>query len=311
MPQSGAQMCSQDVSERMLGTFRSTENMFSVEERSDIGGGGFVALLHEIGRKTCRKRDKQGGNRLGLFTRKKKDNAPENRPVPRHIAVIMDGNGRWAKKRGLPRQAGHAAGARVFRTITKECEKRGVQYLTVYAFSTENWKRPAEEVDAIMNLLRDYLKESLKDFKKENIRTRFIGDFAPLAPDIRALMAEAEESTKHKTGMTLNIAINYGGRHEIVQAVQRIAREVQQGTLSPDDIDEQQLAHHMYTDGQPDPDLILRPSGEYRLSNFLIWQSAYAEYVFMDDILWPDFSAKDLDRAIAEFSRRNRRFGGV
>ena len=124
-------------------------------------------------------------------------------------------------------------------------------------------------------------------------------------------MAEAEESTKHKTGMTLNIAINYGGRHEIVQAVQRIAREVQQGTLSPDDIDEQQLAHHMYTDGQPDPDLILRPSGEYRLSNFLIWQSAYAEYVFMDDILWPDFSAKDLDRAIAEFSRRNRRFGGV
>ena len=246
---------------------------------------------------------------MPFFRKKQQQEIPVQIPV--HIGIIMDGNGRWAKKRGLPRQAGHAAGARVFRTITKECEKRGVQYLTVYAFSTENWKRPAEEVDAIMNLLRDYLKESLKDFKKENIRTRFIGDFAPLAPDIRALMAEAEESTKHKTGMTLNIAINYGGRHVIVQAVQRIAREVQQGTLSPDDIDEQQLAHHMYTDGQPDPDLILRPSGEYRLSNFLIWQSAYAEYVFMDDILWPDFSAKDLDRAIAEFSRRNRRFGGV
>ena len=244
------------------------------------------------------------------FFRKKQ---PESEPlhVPVHIGIIMDGNGRWAKKRGLPRQAGHAAGARVFRTITKECEKRGVRYLTVYAFSTENWKRPAEEVDAIMNLLRDYLKESLKDFKKENIRTRFIGDFAPLAPDIRALMDEAEESTRHKTGMTLNIAINYGGRHEIVQAARRLAQDVQTGTLSPDDIDEEQLARRLYTDGQPDPDLILRPSGEYRLSNFMIWQSAYAEYVFMDDILWPDFSAADLDRAIAAFSRRDRRFGGV
>lgn len=244
---------------------------------------------------------------------RKKQLRPEQEPlhIPVHIGIIMDGNGRWAKKRGLPRQAGHAAGARVFRTITKECEKRGVRYLTVYAFSTENWKRPVEEVDAIMNLLRDYLKESLRDFKKENIRTRFIGDFAPLAPDIRALMDEAEDSTKDKTGMTLNIAINYGGRHELVQAARSLAQEVQAGTLSPDEIDEEQLARHLYTDGQPDPDLILRPSGEYRLSNFLIWQSAYAEYVFMDDILWPDFSAKDLDRAIAEFSRRSRRFGGV
>ena len=235
----------------------------------------------------------------------------EAEKMPRHVAVIMDGNGRWAEQHKVSRLQGHNRGMLTMKEIIKKADVMGIRHLTVYAFSTENWKRPAEEVDAIMNLLRDYLKESLKDFKKENIRTRFIGDFAPLAPDIRALMAEAEESTKHKTGMTLNIAINYGGRHEIVQAVQRIAREVQQGTLSPDDIDEQQLAHHMYTDGQPDPDLILRPSGEYRLSNFLIWQSAYAEYVFMDDILWPDFSAKDLDRAIAEFSRRNRRFGGV
>lgn len=238
---------------------------------------------------------------------------PEDIPavIPEHIGIIMDGNGRWAKKRGLPRQAGHAAGARVFRTITKECEKRGVRYLTVYAFSTENWKRPQEEVDAIMDLLRDYLKESLKDFKKENIRTRFIGDFEPLAADIRALMAEAEDSTRDKTGMTLNIAINYGGRHEIAQAVRRIAEEVQAGTLSPGEIDEDHLNRRLYTAGQPDPDLILRPSGEYRLSNFLIWQSAYAEYVFMEDILWPDFTADDLDRAIAEYSRRHRRFGGV
>lgn len=242
---------------------------------------------------------------------RKQQPEPENLHIPVHIGIIMDGNGRWAKKRGLPRQAGHAAGARVFRTITKECEKRGIRYLTVYAFSTENWKRPAEEVDAIMNLLRDYLKESLKDFKKENIRTRFIGDFEPLAPDIRALMDEAEESTKHKTGMTLNIAINYGGRHEIVQAARRLAQDVQAGLLSPEEIDEEQFTHRLYTADQPDPDLILRPSGEYRLSNFLIWQAAYAEYVFMDDILWPDFSAADLDRAIAAFSRRNRRFGGV
>lgn len=246
---------------------------------------------------------------MGFFFKKKTEEEPVQ--IPRHIGIIMDGNGRWAKKRGLPRQAGHAAGARVFRTITKECEKRGVECLTVYAFSTENWKRPKEEVDAIMNLLRDYLKESLKDFKKENIRTRFIGDFAPLAQDIRDLMAEAEESTAHKTGMTLNIAINYGGRLELVQAARQLAQDVQEGRLSPDKIDEAAINERLYTAGQPDPDLILRPSGEYRLSNFLIWQSAYAEYVFMDDILWPDFSAADLDRAIAEYSRRHRRFGGV
>ena len=245
------------------------------------------------------------------FFQKKRPSIQESVHIPTHIGIIMDGNGRWAKKRKLPRQAGHAAGARVFRTITKECEKRGVRYLTVYAFSTENWKRPAAEVDAIMNLLQDYLKESLKDFKKENIRTRFIGDFEPLAADIRELMAEAEESTRHKTGMTLNIAINYGGRHEIVDAARRLAQDVKTGALAPEDIDEKQFARRLYTAGQPDPDLILRPSGEYRLSNFLVWQSAYAEFVFMDDILWPDFTAADLDRAIAEYSRRDRRFGGV
>ncbi len=248
---------------------------------------------------------------MRFFRRNRPEQEPAPVHIPVHIGIIMDGNGRWAKKRGLPRQAGHAAGARVFRTITKECEKRGIRYLTVYAFSTENWKRPAEEVDGIMNLLRDYLKESLRDFKKENIRTRFIGDFEPLAPDIRALMEEAEQSTRDKTGMTLNIAINYGGRHEIAQAARRLAQDVRAGVLKVEDIDEEQLASRLYTCGQPDPDLILRPSGEYRLSNFLIWQSAYAEYVFMDDILWPDFSAADLDRAIAEFSRRQRRFGGV
>ncbi|MGI6264551.1 MAG: isoprenyl transferase [Acutalibacteraceae bacterium] len=247
---------------------------------------------------------------MRLFKKKPAD-PPVEIHVPAHIGIIMDGNGRWAKKRGLPRQAGHAAGARVFRTITKECEKRGVQVLTVYAFSTENWRRPAEEVNAIMDLLRDYLKESLRDFKKENIRTRFIGDLAPLAEDIRALIDEAEASTAHKTGMVLNIAINYGGRQEITQAARRLAEDVKAGALSPEEVTEDALSSRLYTAGLPDPDLILRPSGEYRSSNFLIWQSAYAEYVFMDDILWPDFKAADLDRAIAEYSRRQRRFGGV
>ena len=231
--------------------------------------------------------------------------------LPTHIAIIMDGNGRWAKKRGLPRYAGHVTGAKVFRTITKHCERRGIRYLTVYAFSTENWKRPPEEVDAIMNLLRQYLKESLADFKSENIRTRFLGDRAPLAPDICELMAEAEESTAHKTGMCLNIALNYGGRHELTQAMQQMAREVQAGMLSPEDIDEDTVSAHLYTAGQPDPDLILRPSGEHRLSNYLIWQAAYAEYVFMDKILWPDFTPRDLDAALLEYAHRNRRFGGI
>lgn len=230
--------------------------------------------------------------------------------LPRHIGIIMDGNGRWAKKRNLPRQAGHAYGAKVFRTIVKHCEKRGIGYLTVYAFSTENWARPQEEVDAIMNLLRDYLKESLRDFKKENIRTRFICDRGPLAPDIQELMEEAEASTAHKDGMTLNIAVNYGGRHELVHAMRRMASEAAQGRLNPDEITEDRVSDYLYTAGQPDPDLILRPSGEYRLSNFMIWQSAYAEYVFQD-VLWPDYTTEALDAALKEYAKRNRRFGGI
>ncbi len=241
-----------------------------------------------------------------------KKNAPvPDMTVPTHIGIIMDGNGRWAKKRGMPRQMGHVTGAKVFRKIAKYCEKRGVRYLTVYAFSTENWKRPQEEVDAIMNLLREYLRESLSDFQHENIRTRFIGDRSMLAKDIVALMEEAETVTADKTGMTLNIALNYGGRAEVVQAVKRLVQDVQTGEKTVDELDEQALSDAMYTAGQPDPDLILRPSGEYRTSNFLLWQSAYSEYVFMDDILWPDFTEQDLDRAIEIYAHRNRRFGGT
>ncbi|MBQ9964080.1 MAG: isoprenyl transferase [Clostridia bacterium] len=248
---------------------------------------------------------------MALFSSKKSAaRLTEPQLVPEHIGIIMDGNGRWAKKRGLPRQAGHVTGAKVFRTIAKHCEKRGIKVATFYTFSTENWKRPQEEVDAIMNLLREYLKESLADFKKENIRTRFIGDRSMLAPDIQELMAEAEEATAQKDGMILNIAINYGGQAEIATAVRAIAQDVKDGALDPDAIDETCIEQRLYTAGQPPVDLILRPSGEYRLSNFLIWQCAYAEYVF-DEILWPDFTTADLDRALDVYAGRHRRFGGV
>lgn len=309
VPQSGAQMCSQDVSERMLGTFRSTENVFSVEERSDIGGGGFVALLHEIGRKTCRKRDKQGGNRLGLFTRKKKENAPENRPVPRHIAVIMDGNGRWAKSRGLPRTAGHKKGAQVFQDIADYCDELGVESVYFYAFSTENWKRPAEEVGAIMRLFGEYLIKGF-DYENRNVRICFMGDRTVLEPKLQELMNKLERDSACKTGLTINIAINYGGRPEIVRAAQSLAAKAAAGELKPEDITEEALSAQMYTAGQKDPDFILRPSGEKRLSNFMLWQAAYSELVEMD-VLWPDFTRDDLDAAIMEFNRRSRRFGGL
>ena len=244
-----------------------------------------------------------------MFLRKKKT-VEVPRKVPVNLGIIMDGNGRWAKKRGLPRTAGHVTGAKVFRNITKYCDKCGVRYLTVYAFSTENWRRPQEEVDAIMNLLRQYLKESITDFLQENIVVRFIGNRDELAEDIRKLIQEAEEITEHKTGMTLNIALNYGGQQEITAAARLLAQKAVAGEITPDSIDEAMLERALYTGDQPPVDLILRPSGEYRLSNFLIWQSAYAEYVFMD-VLWPDFTEQDLERAFEAYARRDRRFGGV
>lgn len=238
-----------------------------------------------------------------MFFKKKKPSG--DIILPEHIAIIMDGNGRWAKKRSLPRTAGHAAGSRTFKTIARYCNKIGIKYLTVYAFSTENWKRPKSEVDNIMNILRDYLKDT-DNFKDENIKLEFIGDRAPLADDIKELMLKAEADSADATGLHLNIALNYGGRDEIVHAVKSIVKE----GIDPENITEQTISDRLYTAGQPDPDFIIRPSGEYRLSNYMIWQAAYAEYWF-SDILWPDFSPRDLDRAIEDFSRRNRRFGGV
>lgn len=235
------------------------------------------------------------------FSKKKS----ENRALPEHIAIIMDGNGRWAKKRSLPRSAGHVAGAKTFKSIARYCNKIGLKYLTVYAFSTENWKRPQEEVDGIMNLLRDYLKDA-ENFKGDNIRVRFIGNREALDEDIRELMKKDEEGSREATGLNLNIAINYGGKDEITRAVKKIVEE----RVNPEDITEEIISDKLYTRGMPDPDFIIRPSGEYRLSNFLIWQSAYAEYWF-SDILWPDFKPRHLEKAIDEYNRRNRRFGGV
>jgi undecaprenyl diphosphate synthase len=226
------------------------------------------------------------------------------------VGIIMDGNGRWAKARGLSRSEGHRAGAKSIRPVLEALSELDVMHVTLYAFSTENWKRPQEEVDAIMNLLRQYLKESLADFQQENIRTRFIGDRSALDEDILELMREAEETTAHKTGMTLNIALNYGGQQELTAAARLLAHRVQAGEITPEAIDEEMLGAALYTENQPPVDLVLRPSGEYRLSNFLIWQSAYAEFVFMD-VLWPDFTEADLERAFEEYARRNRRFGGV
>ena len=231
--------------------------------------------------------------------------------IPEHVGIIMDGNGRWAKKRALPRSAGHTAGAKTFRTITRYCSNIGIKYLTVYAFSTENWKRPEEEVKALMSLFKSYLEEAIRDFKDDDIVVRFIGDTSAFSDELQALIEENQTMSADRTGMVLNIAMNYGSRDEIVRAVKRIAADVKSGRTDIDSIDQKMISDNLYTAGQPDPDLIIRPSGEYRISNFLLWQSAYTEYVIMDDVLWPDFTSEMLDAALIEYARRNRRFGGV
>ena len=231
-------------------------------------------------------------------------------PVPRHIAIIMDGNGRWAKKRGLPRTAGHAAGAEAFRRAANYCRTLGVEYLTVYAFSTENWKRSAEEVSGIMKLLGKYLKEALADMEKNHVRFKFFGDLSRLSPELQKLCLDAEQISSAYHDVQVNFCLNYGGRDEIVKAAQQVALDVKNGVIQPQDITESLFSDYLYSKDVPDPELIIRPSGEMRTSNFLLWQSAYSEFVFMD-VLWPDFQPEHLDEAIREYGRRNRRFGGV
>ncbi|MBE6916784.1 MAG: isoprenyl transferase [Ruminococcaceae bacterium] len=237
------------------------------------------------------------------------ENRTDRRP-PRHIAIIMDGNGRWAKKRGLARTAGHAAGAEAFRRTANYCRTLGVEYLTVYAFSTENWKRSEEEVSGIMTLLARYLREALRDMEKNHVRFRFFGDLSRLSPELRRLCLEAQSRSDEYHEVQVNFCLNYGGRDEIVRAVKAFAQDVREGKADPDDMTEELLSSYLDSANVPDPELVIRPSGELRTSNFLPWQTVYSEFVFMN-VLWPDFSPEDLDAAIEEYHRRNRRFGGA
>lgn len=249
---------------------------------------------------------------MGIFSNNSADKDIDISKIklPEHLGIIMDGNGRWAKKRGLPRSLGHSEGAKTFRTITRYCSDIGIKHLTMYAFSTENWNRPIEEVSALMKYFKDYLEEALRDFLDDTVKVKFIGDISAFPKELQELMIENERVSADRTGMVLNLAMNYGGRAELVTAFRKIAQSVASGEISPEDISEKMISDNIYTAGQPDPDFIIRPSGEYRTSNFLLWQSAYAEY-YIDDVLWPDYTKEHLNRALLEYSKRNRRFGGV
>jgi undecaprenyl diphosphate synthase len=235
---------------------------------------------------------------------------PDSSPGPHHVAIIMDGNGRWAKARGLPRVAGHRRGAGAVRRVIRGAGELGIPVLTLFAFSTENWTRPADEVSDLMGLLRHYLRHELEELGRNGARLRVIGERSRLAPDIVSDIADAEQRTRSNTRIDVNICINYGSRDEIVQATRNLARKVASGELAPEKIDEGLFERELLTAGVPDPDLLIRTSGEQRISNFLLWQCAYAELVFVDT-LWPDFGKEHLERAITEFRRRERRYGGV
>ena len=229
--------------------------------------------------------------------------------LPRHVGIIMDGNGRWAKARSLPRELGHHAGSKVVGNIVRHCKKLGIPAITVYAFSTENWKRPQKEVNALLELLRRFLS-NMEEYQRENARLRVLGDPSPLPPDLREAIVKAQEGSKDNTAITVNIALNYGGRAEILHSVKALARDCAAGALDPETITEEDISRRLYTAGQPDPDLIIRPSGEQRLSNFLLWQSAYSELVFLN-VLWPDFTPEHLNYALHQYALRDRRYGGV
>ena len=234
----------------------------------------------------------------------------EERKVPRHVAIILDGNGRWAKKRMLPRNAGHAAGSKNVEKICAAAWDMGIEYVTMYAFSTENWSRPKEEVDALMKLLHSYLKDCLKTSKKNNMQVRVIGDISKLDKDLQERIIELERVSSENTGLHFQVALNYGSRDEIKRSIISIANEVKEGSLLPEDITEDIISSHLDTSGIPDPDLMIRTSGEQRLSNYLLWQLAYAEFYFTD-VLWPDFDMDELVNACRYYSHRDRRYGGV
>ena len=252
---------------------------------------------------------------FGLPSKKKTRTGEQTRSItrggglPRHVAIIMDGNGRWASKRALPRSAGHAAGAETFRKVATYCKNIGIEYLTVYAFSTENWKRPDDEIGTIMQLLEKYLHEALTKMERDKVKMKFFGDVSILTPELRKLISDTEELSKKFEGVQVNICLNYGGRGEILRAASNYAKDLLDGKAPPE-LDEQTFSKYMYSADIPDPDFIIRPSGEMRLSNFLLWQSAYSEFYFTD-VLWPDFNEHELDRAIIAFQERDRRYGGI
>lgn len=230
--------------------------------------------------------------------------------VPNHVAIILDGNGRWAKKRFLPRKAGHAAGSKTVEQICEDAYNMGINYLTVYAFSTENWKRSKDEVDALMKLLRQYLRDCIKRSTKNNMCVKVLGDITPLAEDMKESIRELEEATKDNTGLHFQVALNYGSRDEMIRGIRKLCQEVRSGTVREEDICEEMFSNYLDTKGIPDPDLLIRTSGEERLSNFLLWQLAYTEFYFTD-VLWPDFNKKELQKAIDYYNQRDRRFGAV
>ncbi|PKM73404.1 MAG: di-trans,poly-cis-decaprenylcistransferase [Firmicutes bacterium HGW-Firmicutes-16] len=246
---------------------------------------------------------------MGLFSRTKKEAGEVDfSNLPRHIAIIMDGNGRWAKKRALPRNAGHAQGAETFRTIATYCKDIGIDYLTVYAFSTENWKRPNDEVSAIMGLLEKYLYEAIDRMERDKVKMKFFGDPAPLPPKLKALIERTSDISTHYDGCQVNVCLNYGGRDEILRAAKSCAEKLAKGDETA--FSEEAFSKNLWSAGIPDPDLLIRPGGEKRMSNFLLWQAAYTE-LYYTDTLWPDFSKNDMNKAIAWYQQRDRRFGGV
>ncbi len=245
-----------------------------------------------------------------LFQKKQKDFFVDFDNLPQHIGIIMDGNGRWAKKRGLPRTSGHVEGAKTFERIVEDAGNIGIKVVTVYAFSTENWRRQKDEVSALMSLLEDYLDHGLERLGGRDVKVHFIGDLTAFSESFQKKLCHFEKATSKNSGLLLNVALNYGGRAEIVYAMREIAKDIKDGKISIEDITEEEVNNRLYTKNQPEPDLIIRPSGEFRLSNFLMWQSAYSEFWF-SNCLWPDFKKEDLLQAISDYQKRNRRFGGV
>lgn len=247
---------------------------------------------------------------MGVFTKNRNARQVDTSNLPRHIAVIMDGNGRWAKKRGLPRSAGHKVGAETFRTIATYCKDIGVDYLTVYAFSTENWKRPAEEIEGIMGLLKTYLLESIDSMVRDGVRLKFFGDLSVLSDELKELIERTNALSETIDGFQANVCLNYGGRDEIVRAARSFACDCVAGEKNADELTESAFSDYLDSADIPDPELLIRPGGEVRISNFLLWQCAYSE-IYVTDVLWPDFTKETLNEAIAAYQKRDRRFGGV